>query len=396
MALVCLSHFTPAWFPSMELPGPQRWLGVVTLVASPTFVLLSGLLLGWRFRSAPDRFPRFRARLLDRAVFLLTVGHLAIAASHLRRMSVGGEQPMLVVLTDVIAVALLVGPAVVARFGVRGRLAVAAPLYAAAWGLVLAWTPPEGVARVVKAVLVGLRPSEGDIGGYCVPVLPWLAVYLAATCVGDLLARRSEGRDLLDCPLLWRAGVAAMAVAVLQRVLVLGLVDQGVEQLAMSSVTWQKLPPGPAYLLFNGGAGLVMLAFLAQLRRVAAGEAATRWLALLGRHSAAVFIAQFYVYSILVPILAPEVHVAWPLAFAATGLLLTGFAWTWERFHLERLLTVQPLLALVPSPAARVAFAAGLAAIVLLLGARAEELVRVRWHAHRPPIVAPDTARRHL
>jgi hypothetical protein len=398
MVLVCLAHFTSAWFPPTNVPGPQQWLAIITLVASPTFVLLSGLLLGWRFRIAPERFARFRARLLDRAIFLLTIGHLAITASQLRRMAVAGEQPLFVVLTDVIAVALLVGPALVMRLGIRGRLLVAAAIYSTAWGLILAWTPHGDVARLAKAVLVGLRISEGDVGGYCVPLLPWFAVYLTATCVGHLLAGRAGQKGLLDCPLLWRVGLAAMSVAILQRLLVIDLVGGNAgEHVAMLTATWQKVPPGPGYLLFNGGAGLMMVALLAQLRRVATLEVATGWLEMVGRHSAIVFIAQFYVFSVLVPMLAPKLHVAWPVAFASTGALMVAFAWTWDRFGLERLVTVQPLLAALPTRAMRATLAAGIAAIILLLSAHADRLVRPRWRAlHAGVTTVVEVAHRHL
>jgi uncharacterized membrane protein len=397
MVLVCLSHFTSAWFPSTDVSGPRQWLSVITLVASPTFVVLSGLLLGWRFRIAPERFARFRARLLDRAIFLLTVGHLAIEGSQLRRIAIGGEQPMFVVLTDVIAIALLVGPAIVTRLAIRGRLVVAAFLFATSWGLILGWSPQDELGRVVKAVLVGLRVSEQGIGGYCVPLLPWLAMYVAATCIGHVLAGRTAQKGLLDCPVLWRAGLGAVCVAILQRLLVIDTLgsDAG-EPIMMLSATWQKVPPGPMYLLFNGGAGLMMVALLAHLRRLAAGEAATRWLELVGRHSAIVFIAQFYVYSVLVPILEPVVPVPWPLAFLSTGALLVLFARTWERFGLERLLTVQPLLQALPTRTMRAALAVGLAAIILLLSARVDILVRPRWHAHRAIITAFDGGGRQL
>ena len=367
------------------------------MAASPMFVVLSGLLLGWRFRIAPERFPRFRARLLDRAVFLLTIGHVAIAGSQLRRMAVAGEQPIFVVLTDVIAIALLVGPAIVTRLGIRDRLIVAALLFAASWGLILGWTPDDEMARIAKAVLVGLRTSEPGIGGACVPLLPWLAVYVAATCLGHMLAGRTGQKGLLDCPLLWRAGLAAVSVAILQRLLVRDIAGSHAgDAITMLSVTWQKVPPGPVYLLFNGGAGLMVIALITHLRRLAAGEVATRWLERIGRHSAIVFIAQFYVYSILVPVLKPAVGGPWPLVFVMSGALLALFTWTWERHGLERLLTVQPLLQAVPTRSMRAAIAAGLAAIIMLLSAHVDVLVRPRLHAHRAAATAIEAGTRHL
>ena len=397
MVFVCLSHFTSAFFPSMELPGPQQWLAIVTMVASPTFVMLSGVLLGWRYRTAPERFPRFRSHLLDRALFLLTIGHLAIEASQLRRMAVGGENPMFVVLTDVIAIALIVGPIVVAQLGVRARLVVAVALYMFAWSLILFWTPDHQLGRVVKAMLFGLRSSEGDIGGYCVPVVPWLAVYIAATCMGHALAGRATKAGLLDCPLLWRLGLAGVSIALLQRLVVLDVLGhRGGEWVMMLSALWQKVPPGPAYLVFYGGAGLMMVAFVAQLRQLVAGQVATRWLELVGRNSAIVFIAQFYVYSILVPMVRPWAAVSWPLVFVPTALLLVLFAWWWERERLGRLLTVQPILGAFPTPSMRTAFAVGLAAVVLVLSAHADALVRPPARTLHAAAMSLEATRRHL
>ena len=388
MVFVCLSHFTSAYFPSLDVPGPHQWLAAVTMVASPTFVMLSGLLLGWRHRIAPESFPRFRAHLLDRALFLLTIGHLAIEASQLRRLASPGEEPVYVVLTDVIAVALILGPAIVQRIGIRGRLLIAAAIYAVAWSLILRWTPPQDAARTLKAIMFGLRADEGSIGGYCVPILPWLAVYIVASCVGQVLASRSSAGVQLDCPMLWRVGLAAVSVAILQRLVVVDVIgSQASQSITMLSATWQKVPPGPAYLLFNGGAGLIVIACIAQLRQLAAGVAATRWLELLGRNSAIVFIGQFYVYSMLVPMVRPWTRLAWVPFFASTLLLIVLFAFGWERHRLGRFLTVQPLLRALPTLPLRTAVAVGATAVVLLLSAYADMLARQRWgiwHASAP------------
>lgn len=377
MVFVCLSHFAAAYFTPLGASREAAWLTAIAMVASPTFVMISGVLLGWRHRVAPARFDLFRDHLLDRALFLLTAGHVAIGLSQIHRLSQGNGQPIYVAITDVIAIACIVGPALVTRFGIRARLLLSTLLYAASWSLVLLWSPDAELARGLKATLVGLRDSESGIGGYAVPLLPWLAVYLAASCLGHALAGRRGEHSLLDAPLLWRAGLACVGGAVVLRLGILVATQrQGGEIVTMLTATWQKVPPGPFYLLLNGGAGLFMLGVLARLRHAAGGVGLTRWLETVGRNSAIVFIAQFYVYSLVLPLLHPSVGVAWPLLFATTVASLVAFARFWERRGLNRLLTVKPLFRWLPSRPLRAAAAMGAVLLLLFLSAHMDLLAR--------------------
>jgi hypothetical protein len=156
----------------------------------------------------------------------------------------------------------------------------------------------------------------------------------------------------------------------------------GIEGEAVTMLTspWQKMPPGPDYVLFFGAGGLCMAAAVTQLRALRAGRMVTGWFETLGRNSAVVFIVQFYVYALILPLAFPFVPglsaAVWPVAFVATVASLVLFAREWEARRLNRLLTVQPMLRLLPADRSRTALAMGVAALLLVLTARLNTLVK--------------------
>lgn len=90
MLLVCLTHFSDVHFVrSLALDG---WCGMglalVGKVATPTFVLVSGILMGYQTEAAAGA-ARFRMHLLVRALFLVTIGYLLIALSFTPRWGRG-------------------------------------------------------------------------------------------------------------------------------------------------------------------------------------------------------------------------------------------------------------------------------------------------------------------
>src|SRR6476469_629014 len=74
MFLVFVAHFADTFFirPGDFTAVLMRSIG---LISSPTFALVNGLLIGFLYRTRPADFAAFRIKLLDRGLFLLTVGH---------------------------------------------------------------------------------------------------------------------------------------------------------------------------------------------------------------------------------------------------------------------------------------------------------------------------------
>ena len=269
MLFVFLSHFANGYFGTIGEHRIEQWVTSVAYVASPTFVLVAGMLLGWMYQARAATFDRFARYLRDRAVFLLSVAHGLFMIAVVPRVWAGAQSLDEVIITDVIGVALLVGPTLVRQLRRRKRLEIALALYVVSWMVVLLTTPTSLAARVVKHTLVGPGPQEVGFWSYGVPILPWLAVYLSGTVLGEWVAIRGAKGLTRDVALrLATLGVGATMLSTTQRAAAVALRHQGGALarlvshpvVAALSSPWQKVPPGPGYLLFFGGIGLVLAA----------------------------------------------------------------------------------------------------------------------------------------
>src|SRR5437870_5328374 len=86
LVLVCLSHFVAVYFGTKHVGGLFQLPAfpiAIGMIASPTFVAISGTILGLLFVVQRDTFATLRLKLLDRAIFVLTVAHVLIACSRL-------------------------------------------------------------------------------------------------------------------------------------------------------------------------------------------------------------------------------------------------------------------------------------------------------------------------
>jgi hypothetical protein len=101
-----------------------------------------------------------------------------------------------------------------------------------------------------------------------------------------------------------------------------------------------KFPPGPVYLLFFGGAGLMLIAKAFALSRVPSFQHLTRALAVLGRASFFVFVLEGYLYVLVLPPLHLPYPFLWPGYYVVTMLLLIGAASVWDYFDGNRYLSV--------------------------------------------------------
>src|SRR5438067_11359234 len=81
MFLVFVAHFADIFFLQTKAVVPVL-MRAAGMVASPTFAMLNGLLIGFLYRTAPERFDRLRIKLVDRGLFLLTIGHIVIVGAH--------------------------------------------------------------------------------------------------------------------------------------------------------------------------------------------------------------------------------------------------------------------------------------------------------------------------
>ncbi|MFZ5891861.1 MAG: heparan-alpha-glucosaminide N-acetyltransferase domain-containing protein [Myxococcota bacterium] len=338
MSLVFFSHFSRHYYyvvGAVELHEALRWL---TRVSTPAFVLLSGMMLGLLRHERRADFSNTRDKLIDRGLFLLIVCHPLIALAEIP-VALGAGQPWYeplihqVFITDTIAIALILGALVAQRCGLRDRALLGASILVLHW-LCEVVSAPSGhsLLLALREVLSG-RLSEPALA-YGFPILPWFAVYLLGSGLGESFARwRERGNPSKQSAIALRFGLASIAFVVLLKATLqpLKAVQSGAPDwihrvLRLGSVA-EKLPPSVAFVAFYGGVALIgisscMAAEVVDHSRGRSLGTVRRWTVLVGRNSLVAFVLQFYVYYTLVYLLPKPPLWTSPAYFAGTFLLL--------------------------------------------------------------------------
>lgn len=347
MLFVCLAHFTNSYFfqNGQERIGGE--LVAIGMLASPTFVMVSGLVAGFLAVTQRSSFPQFRRKLLDRGLFLLLAGHFVLALSGFGTGTGFVQAYRVEYITDAIGFAILVGPWLVATLAARSRLLLAATIFAFDWGAILLWAPSDGVAALAKQYLLGSVNRglwEDTAGGFA--LIPWFAVYLVGTVIGDRVGGYyASKRPRLAHLLLARAGIASVTCALGFRI-GSALLRRTAPLFAQAHPTLlhflsfhQKFPPGPVYLCLFGGAGLLLVAAVLD-----AGHIVAPWLMNelreLGQASFPVYVVQFYVYGVVLHALRLPYTPFWPLIFLFTLALLVLVATAWNSKEGNRFLSI--------------------------------------------------------
>lgn len=347
MLFSCLAHF--AWWIHGVYPGASDVLAAVGMVATPTFLMISGAMVGLLCAKAARTGADLRSQLFNRGLFLLTVGHLLIA---LAEAHVGGGvfgKLRSVTVVDEIGLCTLVAAFFVRELGdfrtCRRLAAVAVVVLGIAWVLNLFWAPPLGLPLDLDASLMGGNALAPPISRHS-PVIQHLAIYVIGFTVGHFFARSTEQqlsmRSIAERFLV--SGTALIAAALVLRLLRL-CIDAAqvvaVHAVDITAAVTQKSPPSPAYLLFFGGCGLLLVALMFRAADSARPVATSilEWLAVIGRASLAVFILQYFLYWTLPDLV--DVHPnRWCAAvFVANVLLMRFAAGIWGRFRGNRWLT---------------------------------------------------------
>lgn len=351
MLFVCLSHFASVYLAPWGNSGTSpflRWSGwsavLVSMIASPTFVAVSGIVVGYLYRVDPAGMPSLRRKLIDRGLFLLLIGHLLLSVPgyvQFRSLSVALGYAFI---TDVIAVAIIVGPTLLTRTTPARRVVIGAFLLGASWIVPAVWTPRTVVDAVIVRYAFGSSGANA-LAGFA--LLPWLGVYVLATVLGERVGRHAQAKDyhLIDRALLRVGAIAAAlgaAITIIRHALrayapTLVNVNIGIGVFLAAGRKW---PPGPVYLMLFGGVGIILLSRAFWIARDASWMRLTQPLGTMGRASFFVFVLQSYVYYLIIPVLALPFPQLWPLYYAATIAFLVGAATVWDAFDANRYLTV--------------------------------------------------------
>lgn len=347
MLFSCLAHF--AWWIHGTYPAASDVLAAIGMVATPTFLMISGAMVGLLCAKAARTGADLKSQLFNRGLFLLTVGHLLIA---LAEAHVGGGvfgKLRSVTVVDEIGLCTLVAAFFVRQLGdlrtCRRLAAGAVVVLGIAWLFNLFWAPPLGLPLDLDASLMGGNALAPEISRHS-PVLQHLAIYVIGFSVGHFFARSAERRLSMHtiAERFLVSGTTLIAAALALRLLRLCFDAAGymaTQALDITATVTQKSPPSPAYLLFFGGCGLLLVAFMFRVAVSARPASATilEWLAVIGRASLAVFILQYFLYWTLPDLI--DVHPnRWCAAvFFANVLLITFAAVIWGRIRGNRWLT---------------------------------------------------------
>ena len=344
MFMVLTTHFAWIYFVDGAHPATQGTLMFVSQIATPTFMMLSGLLAAFLAALRPESFERLRWKLIDRGVFMLTIGHLIILVGYIPYAGGIGHAIRYAQITDAIAVAIIVGPWLITRLSARARFFLGLAIYLAGGAVMLWWHPSSPVLEFVKQTLVGERVSGRGFWNYHFPVLPWLSVYLVGTSLGGRIAAYVKGNDVDGVArwlarLGWTAFLAAIALRGGAVLLERASLPGGAEMHAIFSLS-KKVPPGPGYLLFFGGLALLFMRGALLLERSGRLPGFRRTCAMLGRTSLFVFILQELVYVGGFSLLRLPYTPFWPLYFMLSVILIVSIARMWDERGLMRIMTV--------------------------------------------------------
>jgi uncharacterized membrane protein len=339
MFFVLLSHFGSVYFRSPSEDGWRMAFVRIGMVATPTFVILSGVLIGVLYQRCRSRFSRIQTKLIDRGLFLLLIGHLLISVvlrgeTRIQHWSFS---------TDAIGVSMILGALIIPLLSGRARVFLSAAAYVWSWVAVYGWMPGGvGAPEFAKEIFFGsLTPVAFPAGSF--PLVPWVAVYLASSVFGERLAslhQRGATRQLIrELTALGIGGVVVMAAVKL------AALELGISPLTGSITSellrvGQKYPPGPLYLLFYGGFSMLLLlsCVVAESRNWV--RRVLRCAEACGEVSLFIFIAHFYLYYLVLYKLGPGGPGRGLVYFAASVAALVAAAELWQRHGWNRLFTV--------------------------------------------------------
>lgn len=332
-------------------PQVASVLRIMGMYASPLFVLTSGAMLGYLLAALPgERRERMRIRLVDRGIFLLTAGHLALSLAFYLRYGDARRALVEVHITDAIGFAILVGALIAHRWPPGARLAVAAVAHVVGLLLAFHWHPADWTGYALKVAIAG-DVAIGTVGRSSFPLIGWLALYLLGSVLGErLVAARRSGNAVRFGAILVGAGLGAVATSLLlkgayyQSSPFVGsapaVMSPGWRALYIITSPVAKYPPATAYFLAFGGLAIILLGccLLTDGRRAFAPF--HRWAAVMGQASFAVYVAQQYLLLVLLPTVRLQGPVAIGLAFVGATISLWSFAFAWRRWVGNAVLTV--------------------------------------------------------
>jgi len=326
-------------------------LRAIGFIATPDFLLMSGLACGYQLAAAPTTATALRS--LDRGLFAFLVGHLLVCGS-LVYMVPPGTAFEHVVITDSIGVLLCMAP-LLKHAGARRLLWMGTTVYLVSTTFALYWHPLSGAQVVVGALLFSINDGAMPDIGWVTPTLPYMGIFLFGVGLGKLIRQcRRDGRS--QWLSVWLAATGSVAVLA---AVALNLGRHFAKPTLMqhwAAKNWADVllttlnirhdsPPTLGYALFYGGLGVALVGYLGLLsQREPVGPLVrgVRLAAVIGRASFVSYVLQQWVID-FVPVwvgfdswLTPATA---PLYLVLSTVLMYWVALVWGRHQANRFMT---------------------------------------------------------
>lgn len=326
-------------------------LRAIGFLATPNFLLVSGLACGYQLAASPTTATALR--IVDRGLFVFLVGHLLVAAS-LVYMVPPGTAFEHIVITDSIGVLLCMAP-LLTHAPAQRLLWIGAGVYFFASALALSWHPTSNLQILLGAVLFSINDGSMPDVGWVTPTIPYMGIFLVGVGLGKLISQRQrDGQaDVLNLRLAAAGSIAVMAALAVNiaRHFVKPFLMQHFAPKNWADVLLTTLnvrhdaPPTLAYALFYGGIGIALIGLLGLLSR---REEPSRLLrvvrltAVIGQASFVSYVVQQWIID-FVPIwmgfdswLTPATS---PIYLALNTLIMFWVAVKWGRHRANRYIT---------------------------------------------------------
>ena len=228
-------------------------------IATPNFLLMSGLACGYQLARAPTTGTALR--IVDRGLFALLVGHLLVTASIVYMVPPGTAFEHIVI-TDSIGALLCMAP-LLKHASAQRLLWAGGAVFALSSLFALSWHPTTAAQILLGALLLSINDGGMPDIGWTSPTLPYMGIFLVGVGLGKLIYDcRREGRAAALSVRLAVAGSVAIVVALAVNVgrhfvkplLLSHLAPKNWADVVLTTINIRHdAPPTLTYGLFYGG-----------------------------------------------------------------------------------------------------------------------------------------------
>jgi len=343
MFFVCLSHFCEYYLTSNGKLSMLHNIWKITMLASPTFMIISGITLGYLFSVNKNHFHEIKRKYLDRGLFLITIAHLLIMISWIPMIKEFHGNMMIVFITDTIGICLILGSILISKIRPLMRIILGSLLFFFAWSVANSHILISKYFNIVIEILCSTTKNSNFFDNF--PIMQWFGFYLVGTAIGEQVGNfHLSGQQNLIRSYLMKTGIVFIGVAIslvvaMKFVRHYGLIGSVDTIQALFNFS-QKNPPALIYLLSYGGIGLILLSALNFLIEYKYLLPIINLFEIVGKTSLVTFILQYFMYFTLIVWLRPPYSPLWPLLYLGTVVIIFIVVLFWHKKRLNKYLTI--------------------------------------------------------